>query len=208
MKNTIPEVDAYIEKSADFAKPILEKLRKVFHKADPNIQEVIKWSVPHFEHDGLVGGIAAFKKHVSLGFWKSKEMDDPHDLFDGDPKASMCAVKFSDVKDVPSEKVLVAYVKQAVKLNVDKSKTPKSTAKKTAKKKVAKKITVPADLKAALTKNKKAQATFDGFSYTNRKEYVEWITEAKRDATREKRLKQAIEWMAEGKSRNWKYQNC
>ncbi len=208
MKNTIPQFDAYIEKSADFAQPILARLRKIFHSACPDIQEVMKWSVPHFEKDGLVGGMAAFKKHVSLGFWKSREMDDPHNLFEGDPKAGMCAIKFTDVRDVPPPKILAAYVRQAVKINMEKANAPKPKARKTTGRKVAQNVTVPADLKSALAKNRKARETFDNFSYTNRKEYVEWITEAKRDATREKRLRTTIEWLAEGKRRNWKYENC
>lgn len=208
MKNTIPQVDAYIEKSADFAQPILTKIRTIIHKACPDIQEVMKWSIPYFEKDGLVAGMAAFKNHVSFGFWKSKEMDDPHNLFDGDPKASMCNVKLSDVKELPTQKILTAYIKQAVKLNEEKAKAPKPKAKKTTKKKVAKTVTVPADLKSALAKNKKAKETFDNFPYSKRRDYVEWITEAKRDETRQKRLKTTIEWLAEGKSKNWKYENC
>jgi uncharacterized protein YdeI (YjbR/CyaY-like superfamily) len=65
---------------------------------------------------------------------------------------------------------------------------------------------VPQDLKSALARNAKARAAFEGFSPSHRREYVEWIEDAKRDDTRRKRLATAIEWMGEGKPRNWKYQ--
>lgn len=208
MKNTNPEFDAYIEGAAEFARPILTMLRRAFHKACPRIEETMKWSAPHFEYNGIVGSMAAFKKHAAFCFWKGKEMSDPHGLFSVVGKTSMSSMKVTTVDDLPADKVLAAYIKEAVKLNQD---TPQSTKKK-AKKKTAKKkpknLEVPNDLMKALKRNKKALSTFEDFSHTNKREYVEWITGAKREATREKRLAQAIEWMAEGKPRNWKYMNC
>lgn len=200
MANRIPDVDAYIEKSAPFAQAILEKLRDLFHKACPEMQEVMKWSFPHFEYKGIVGSMAAFKQHCSFGFWKGKLMKDPNKLFAGD--SSMSGMKVSSVKDLPSDKVLLAYIKEAVALNEDGIKAPK------AKKPPKKALVVPDYFMAALTKNKEALAVFQAFSPSHQREYVEWVTEAKQDATRDKRLAQAIEWMAEGKARNWKYQNC
>lgn len=201
MKNTIPEVDEYIENAAEFAQPILTRLRKAFHDACPELREEIKWGIPYFCRNGLVAGMAAFQSHVSFGFWRSREMDDPEELFDRGPKASMCNVRIQSTKDIPAKKVLTAYVKQAVALDD----TPKKAASKATKKPAPK---APADLMAALKKNKKALATYEGFPPSKKRDYVDWITEAKREATREKRLAQAVEWMAEGKSRNWKYEKC
>ncbi len=199
MKNTDPRIDAYIENAPEFAQPIMTKVRKLFHRAYPDIGETIKWSSPTFEHKGIVGGMGAFKKHVSFGFWKSKAMSDPENLFEGKAKASPFSIKWTSVKEMPSDKVLVAYIKEAVKLNED---GVKAVKKKAAKKPAAK---VPPELMAALKKNKQAQKTFDAFSPSARREYCEWVSDAKREATRDKRIVQAIEWMAEGKPRNWKY---
>ena len=197
MKNTDARVDAYIGKAPAYARPILTKLRKLAHRAHPAIEENIKWGTPTFEHKGIVMGMAAFRKHVAFGYWKAKAMRDPEKLFQGDAKASPFAIKVATVKDLPADKVLVAYTKEAVALN--------EAGVKMGKPKPRAAPTAPADLTAALKKNKKAAASFKAFSLSNKREYVEWITEAKREATREKRLAQAIEWMAEGKPRNWKY---
>jgi len=202
VKNRSPEFDAYIEEAAAFAKPILTKLRGLFHQACPNIEETMKWSFPHFEYRGIVGSMAAFKAHVSFGFWKAKLLSDPHQLLDGKDSTSMATLKIKDVKDLPSDKIILDYIREAVKLNEEGVKLP-------AKPKGAKKeLVVPDDLTAALKKNKKAQAAFDAFSYSHQKEYVEWITEAKRPETRATRVATTIEWLTEGKSRNWKYANC
>ena len=198
MKNTDPRIDAYIEQAPEFAQPILTKVRKLFHRAYPDIGETIKWSSPTFEHKGIVGGMGAFKKHVGFGFWKAKAMQDPENLFEDNAKASPFSIKWTSVKDMPSDKVLVAYIKQAVKLNDDGVKTSVSKPKKPAPK-------APAELMAALKKNKQALKTFEGFSPSAKREYCDWVAEAKREATRDKRIDQAIEWMAEGKPRNWKY---
>ena len=202
MKNTSPAVDAYIAKAPDFAKPILEKLRRAVHRAEPNIEEAIKWSTPHFVHDGLVGGMASFKNHVTFSFWRGKELSDPNGLFADVGDSCMAALKVSDARELPTQAVLVAYVKEAVALNLAAAKAPKKKRAAAAPKKA---IRVPADLAAALDGHPEARSTFDGFSPTNRREYVEWVTEAKRDATRQKRITTAVEWMSEGKPRNWKY---
>lgn len=192
-------VDAYIAKSAPYAQPILKKLRKLFHQGCPTIEEKIKWGVPHFDYKGMMGGIAAFKKHVSFGFWKADQIEDTHGLFDRGPKASMCTVKLTSLEDMPADKVILSYIRQAVALN------DAGTKKTTSKKAPKKPLPVPADLKALLAKNAKARATFDNFPPSHKREYIEWITEAKRDETRQKRLATTMEWLTEGKSRNWKY---
>lgn len=199
MPKTSAAFDAYIAKSAPFAQPILETLRQAFHDADPEIEEVMKWGAPHFEHDGIVGSMAAFKEHVRWGFWKAGLMKDPHGILDPIGDTSMSGSKVKTVKDLPPPKVLRAYIREAVQLNLDDVKVarPKREARPP--------VDVPDDLAAELKKNKKARAVFDAFPPSHRREYIDWITEAKQPATRQKRLAQAIEWMAEGKQRNWKY---
>lgn len=192
-------VDAYIAQAAPFARPILEKLRELVHQGCPQVEETIKWGVPHFEYKGMLVGMAGFKEHVGWGFWKSKLMRDPQGIFGGDPKESPFAMKPRTLADLPPDEVFLAYLAEAVRLNEEGAKVPREKSKKKAE------IEVPDDLRAALVENAEARATFEGFSYSNRKEYVEWLTEAKREETRKKRLATAIEWLAEGKPRNWKY---
>jgi uncharacterized protein YdeI (YjbR/CyaY-like superfamily) len=194
------KIDAYIAKAAPFAKPILEKIRRVVHRADPDIEERLKWGVPAFEKKGLVCGVAAFKKHASFGFWRATQLEDPAGILKG-KRGGMMDDKLTDVSQLPSDAVLVDYVKRAIALNESGAKSPFSRSKGP-KKAEAK---VPSDLARALGKNAKAKAAFEGFSPSQRREYVEWITEAKQDATRARRLKQAIPWMSQGKPRNWKY---
>jgi uncharacterized protein YdeI (YjbR/CyaY-like superfamily) len=199
MKGAIPEVDSYIASAAPFAQPILKKIRKAFHKASPEIREMMKWNFPHFEQEGLVGSMAAFKSHVSWGFWKATLMSDPHGILRPVGGTSMGAVKVHDVTELPSEDIIVAYVREAVRLNVEGVKAEAKPKKPRAP------IDLPADLAAALKKNRKAAAAFEQFPPSHRREYIEWITEAKQDATRRRRLETALEWMSEGKPRNWKY---
>lgn len=195
MKN--PAVDAYIAKAAPFARPILERVRKLFHEGCPAIEETIKWGVPSFEYRGMVGGMAAFKQHATFGLWRFAELPDPHGLFK--TKSPMGAGKFTDVSQLPPDDVLVGYIREAVKLN-------ESGVKPARPKKAKPPLKVPAPLMVALRKNKKALATFEAFPPSHKREYVEWIAEAKQEETRERRLATAIEWMARGKSRNWKYE--
>jgi uncharacterized protein YdeI (YjbR/CyaY-like superfamily) len=201
MGQKIPEVDAYIAKSAKFARPILTKIRQLFHEASPLIEEEMKWSFPHFVYKGIVGSMAAFKQHVSLGFWKAALMTDPLGLLHGVGETSMGRTKIASLDQLPPDKQLLGYIREALALNESGAKVAKP--KKNTK---AKPEELPDDLAAALQKNKKAKTAFAAFSPSHRKEYVEWITEAKQEATRKKRLQTALEWMAEGKSRHWKYQ--
>lgn len=195
-----PRVDAYIDKSADFAKPILTHVRKLVHKAWPDITETMKWSFPHFDHKGTVCSVAAFKQHCAFGFWKQSLME--QDAFPAEKTAMGSFGRITSVKDLPSDKVMIALIRQAVELNEKGVKVPKKPAA------VKKELVVPNDLTKALSKNKTAKTAFEKFSYSHKKEYVQWIEEAKTDATRNKRLATTVEWLSEGKSRNWKYENC
>jgi uncharacterized protein YdeI (YjbR/CyaY-like superfamily) len=194
-------IDAYIAKSAGFAKPILNHLRALVHKACPQAEETMKWSFPHFDYKReMMCSMAAFKEHCAFSFWKASLMKDPKLLSNAKSETAMGHLgRIASLKDLPADKTMIAYIKEAVKLNDDKIKAVKAKpVEKTP-------LIIPEDLKAALKKNKKAQTTFENFSRSNKKEYVQWITEAKSAATRNKRLIQAVEWMAEGKIRNWKY---
>jgi len=197
-----PRVDAYIAKAADFAKPILIHIREAVHKADPDIEETLKWGMPSFMHKGIVCGMAAFKAHCTFGFWKHSLMvDKSNPNANKDEEAMGNFGRITSVKDLPPKKELMALVKKAVKLNED-------GVKIKIQKKPKAPLVVPKELTAALKKNKKAQATFDAFPYSHKKEYAEWIAEAKTEATRDKRLATTIEWLSQGKPRNWKYMNC
>jgi len=195
------EVDAFIAKAPEYARPILVKIREAFHEGCPEIEEKIKWGCPSFEYKGMLGGMASFKKHVTLGFWKSRLMDDFDKLFQRGPRSSPMGARVESIKDLPSKKVLIAYVKAAKRLNDEGLKEPKRAAPKRSPR-----VDVPVDLKAALAKNAKARTAFEGFSPSHKREYVEWIVEAKREETRAKRLKTTLEWLTEGKRRNWKYE--
>ena len=192
-----PRIDAYIAKSADFAKPILTYLREIVHRACPRVEETMKWSAPHFMYEGMLCGMASFKSHCAFGFWKGGLVLDAK----GKTREAMGHFgRITSLEDLPSKKVLSGYIRKAMALN--EKGIPSPTRTKRAPKPEA---AVPKDLAAALDKNHKAGATFDDFSPSHRREYVEWITEAKTEATRQRRLETAIGWMAEGKSRNWKY---
>ena len=201
MPNKDPRVDAYIERSADFARPILTHLRKLVHKASPKVSETVKWSMPAFEYKGLVCGLAAFKQHCTFGFWKQSLLE--QDAFSTEKTAMGSFGRITSKKDLPPDDVIIKLVQQAVELNENGVKVPK--AKPTATKK---ELVIPDYLTAALKKNKAAKTTFENFPYSCKKEYVEWITEAKTDATRDKRLATTVEWLSEGKRRNWKYEKC
>jgi uncharacterized protein YdeI (YjbR/CyaY-like superfamily) len=201
MASRDPRVDAYIAKSADFARPILTHLREVVHAACPDAEETMKWSFPHFQYKGLLCSMAAFKEHCAFGFWKSS-------LVMGEGTEAEKAMgqfgRISKLSDLPSKKVLTGYIKKAMELNEAGVKSPTRSKPKAPRPELA----VPDDLAAALRANPAARATFDKFSPSHRREYIEWITEAKTPATRSRRLQTAVEWMAEGKPRNWKYMNC
>lgn len=198
------KVDAYIAKSADFAKPILTHFRELVHSSCPSVVEEMKWSFPHFTYKGMFCSMAAFKGHAAIGFWKGSLLFAGNEkLMKAREEAMGSFGRITSVADLPKYKVMSGYLKEAMRLNdegIEKPAAPKSTTPK--------ELVVPDLITLALKRDKKAQAVFDGFSYSHKKEYVEWITEAKTDATREKRLATMMEWLVEGKSRNWKYKNC
>lgn len=195
-----PEVDAYIAAAAEFARPILEKIRAAFHAGCPELEERLKWGAPSFEYKGPLGGMTAFKRHAAFGFWKARLMTDAHGLFAGAPRASAMGVRVESLAQLPPRRVLVAYVKEARRLN-----DAGITEPRRARPKRAAPVTLPPDLAAALASNARARRTFEAFPPSCRREYVEWISEARRDATRARRLATTLEWLAQGKRRNWRY---
>jgi uncharacterized protein YdeI (YjbR/CyaY-like superfamily) len=198
MPKTDPRVDAYIKKAKPFAQPILNHLRKAVHRAVPEVEETMKWSTPHFDYKGMFCGVAAFKEHVGFGFWKAALLQ-KHLPGPGGLSSAGQFGKIASIDDLPSEKELARILKIAKKLNDDEVKAPPT------RKGPRPALKAPADLLAALAKNKKAMATFENFPPGQRREYIAWVTEAKQAATRETRIKTAVQWMAEGKIRNWKY---
>lgn len=199
MKNKDERIDAYIEKSADFAKPILRHLRALVHEACPEIAEAWKWSFPNFEYKGIVCNMAAFKQHCAFGFWKASLMKDADKLLTNGSEAMGQLGQIRSLADLPPDACLLAYIREAVELNEKGVKLPPRAAAG------KKDLEIPEYLVAALEGSSKASETFENFSYSNKKEYVEWIGEAKTEDTRAKRLATAIEWLGEGKPRNWKY---
>lgn len=199
-----PRIDAYIEKSADFAKPILNHLREIIHTTCPDVEETWKWSFPNFDYSGsTMLSMAAFKAHCSFGFWKAALMPDPDNILEIAERAAMGQLgKITSLKDLPKDSVLKKYIKAAMKLNEEGVKRP-AASKVTTEEKEA--LQAPADFAALLKKNKAADKVFSEFSYSNKKEYITWIEEAKTEATRTKRINEAVEWIAEGKTRHWKY---
>lgn len=193
-----PRFDAYIAKSANFSKPILNHIRKLVHATCPDVEETLKWGHPSFMYKGILCGMAAFKQHCTFGFWKGA-------LIVGDNKGKTQEAmgqfgRITNVSQLPKDKILIQYIKEAVKLNDTGVKLPAKP-----KSKERKELIIPDYFMTSLKRNKKAFATFENFSYSNKKEYVEWITEAKTDETRARRLETSLEWMSEGKARNWKY---
>src|SRR5207248_4803165 len=179
-----PRVDGYIRRAAPFARPILKHLPKIVHNGWPDVEETIKWNSPFFEHNGIVCFMAAFKEHCVFGFWKGSL------IFGAKHKGAMGHFgRIISISDLPDAKTLAGYVRKAAELNeagVRKSR-PRSRAKQ--------RVNVPPSLKTALQKNVKALKTFENFSYSHKKEYVDWITDAKRDETRKRRLQTTIEWL-------------
>jgi uncharacterized protein YdeI (YjbR/CyaY-like superfamily) len=195
-------IDAYIAKSADFAKPILMHIRQVVHQASPLITETVKWGMPFFDYKGPVCMMAAFKQHCAFGFWKASRLNDPDKLLKGSDEEA-AAGSFGRVvglADLPSDEALTGFVLQMIQLNESGVKEPKKPSAPKAK------LPMPADFDKLLRGKLAAMDNFEKFSPSKKREYLEWFAEAKSDATREKRMEQALEWIAEGKSRNWKYQ--
>ena len=195
----IAETDGYIDNAAEFSKPILKYIRQAVHEECPEVTEVIKWGFPCFDYKGFLCGMTAHKHHCSFTFWKGSVMDDPDGILEIVGKTGMGSLgKIKNLDDMPDDAVFRKYLRHAVDLN-DKG------VKKESPKPSKTELVIPDHFIDAVSQNAKALQTFENFSNYNKKEYVEWITDAKTDTTRDRRMKQAIEWMAEGKVRNWKY---
>lgn len=196
-------VDDYISNAQPFAKPVLKKLRELIHKGNPEVEETIKWGMPSFNYKGPFCSFASFKEHAVFGFWKYQLIKDPKGYLQdyrnkgGDAMGNLGRI--TSLKDLPPDKIIIDFMKQAKKLNDDGVKLPSRP------KKLKKELVIPKYFKDALKKNKTAFETFNDFSYSHKKEYVEWISEAKTEETRNKRIATALEWMTDGKPRNWKY---
>jgi hypothetical protein len=195
MSQKDPRIDAYVARAAPFARPILEHLRALVHRGCPEVVETVKWSMPAFDYHGPFCSMAAFKEHATFGFWRA-ELIVPG-------AASMAPMaqfgRLTSLADLPPDTELLAMIRKGAALNEAGVKGPPRA------KREKRAIPMPADLAAALKKNAKARATFEGFSPSHRREYLAWITEAKTDDTRKRRLATTLEWLAEGKPRNWKY---
>ncbi len=194
-------IDLYIDNAQPFAKPILTWLRAVVHKACPEVTETIKWGMPSFDYKGPFCGMASFKKHCTFGFWKYAIMKDPHKIMETEGAMGVLG-RIESMEQLPHEKILIQYIKEAKRLNDEDIKIQKVPNSK-----APKQLDVPEYLLEELKQDAMALANFEAGSYSFKKEYVECITEAKTEATRDKRMATAIDWIAEGKGRNWKYQS-
>lgn len=195
-------IDQYILEAQPFAQPILKHIRALVHAACPEVEETMKWRFPHFNYKGeMMCSMASFKQHCVFGFWKAALMKDKKLMENAAKEDSMGHLgRITSLQDLPADKKMIAMVKEAMKLN--------DAGVKVNRVKTKKNIETPEFVLTALRKNKAALKTFEAFSASCRNEYVEWIVSAKTEPTRERRMQQAIEWMAEGKKRNWKYENC
>jgi len=201
--STDPRVDAYINSAAPFARPILEHLRAAVHEVCPDIVETMKWRMPSFEYKGPLAGMAAHSQHCSFGFWKGELITDPRT---GRPLERTDAMghfgRITGVEDLPPEEVLKNMIAQAVELNEAgvKARPVARVRRQRAP------LEAPDDFREALQDNPAAKSGFERMPPSYQREYIEWIIEAKRPETRAKRISTALEWLAEGKSRNWKYE--
>jgi uncharacterized protein YdeI (YjbR/CyaY-like superfamily) len=202
----IPQVDHYIAKCQPFAQPILERIRELVHKAVPDVVEEMKWSMPFFVYKGIIlANIAGFKAHCSLGVWKENVLPLMKQGVERRGTGMGSFGKMTSLKDMPSDKDLKALLKEAVR-KIDSGERTKSWERPAAKKALRPKPELPDALAAAFKKNKLAAKNFDAMSASSQGDYVDWINEAKRDETRATRVATTVEWVAEGKSRNWKYE--
>lgn len=194
------KVDEYISQSQDFAKPILNHLRKLVHIACPQVEETIKWGHPHFQYKGLLCNMAAFNKHCAFGFWKAALMKNVDILKDNNSESMGHSGKLKSLSDLPKDRIIISRIEEAASLN---EQGIQLTDKKHSSKKPE--IQMPILLKNELQKNKKASETFLNFSLYHRKEYIEWIEEATTNDTKLQRVTTTVKWLTEGKTRNWKY---
>ena len=199
MPSTDPRIDAYIDGKPAFAGPILRHLRAAVHRACPEVEETLRWSMPSFNYKGqILCQMAAFKEHAVFGFWRGKEVS-------GDDESRSAMGQFgrlTGIADLPSDDELDTLIRKAIALIDTGTRAPRPV------KHPKPELEMPSDLAEALAALPPAQATYDAFPPSCRRDYLEWIIEAKRPETRAKRVAQAVEWMAEGKRRNWKYEKC
>lgn len=202
MGNYSPQIDQFILKSQPFAQPILNHLRALIHAACPEVEEKLKWGMPFFDYKGeMMCHMAAFKQHCAFGFWKAALMKDPLLMARAREEKAMGHLgRIKTMHDLPSDTKIVNWVREAMKLNDQGIKLPPKSKESKSE------TPVPDDLKAALKQNAAARKTFEQFTPACKREYLDWITDAKRPETRLRRLDQAIEWMAEGKKRHWKFE--
>lgn len=202
MGKKIKEIDAFIQKSAEFAQPILIHLRKLIHDNCPDAVEKIKWGMPHFEYKAeTLCYMSAFKKHCAFGFYKASLMKDPILMQQAQAETAMGNLgRITSLKDLPSDNKMKTWIREAMSL------TDKGIKLPPRKKTDASGIEVPEDFQNLLQKNKTAKANFEKMPPSHKKEYISWITEAKTAPTREKRILTSLEWLSENKSRNWKYE--
>jgi uncharacterized protein YdeI (YjbR/CyaY-like superfamily) len=199
-------VDEYIARAKPFAQPILRRLREVIHKAVPEVEETVKWSMPFFMYRGIIlANIAGFKEHCSFGIWKENVQPLMKDGVEERGGGMGSFGKLTSLDDLPPDKALKAVLLEAAG-KIERGERTKNWERPV--KKAKPEAEVPAALAAALKKNKVAGKQFAAMSPSCRREYCEWVSEAKREETRAKRVETAVEWIAEGKSRNWKYENC
>ncbi|MGU3374333.1 YdeI/OmpD-associated family protein [Chryseobacterium sp. M5A1_1a] len=201
MEKYSPKIDSYIEKSQDFAKSILNYIRETVHEYCPDAEETMKWSFPHFIYKGKnLCAMASFKQHCTFGFWLEKEMKTMQEITQDIEKNSMFSLgKITKIEDLPSKPQLKKAILEAMELTEMGVTMKKATPSKT-------EMEIPDYFQVALHAHSKALVFFEKASPSFRKEYIMWIVEAKTEATRNKRMEQALEWISEGKGRNWKYE--
>jgi uncharacterized protein YdeI (YjbR/CyaY-like superfamily) len=196
---TDPRIDAYINKAAPFAQPVLRHIRRLVHKACPEVEETVKWGFPHFDYKGVMISMAAFKEHCTLNFWKARLIPAIAPVSEEDSAMGQFG-RITSITDLPDDNTLLGYITEAKVLNDNNIRLPQKPKEATVKE-----LIVPDDLAAALIDNPLAAETWEKFSYSHRKEYANWINEAKNASTRTNRLATTIEWLEEGKTHNWKY---
>ena len=186
-------IDAFIAKAQPFAQPILTHLRDVLHHACGGLEESIKWGRPAFLNEGRILAVfGAFKAHASLTLWKMGEAT-------GREEEGMGQFgKLTSLADLPGDEELIRIIQATASARAKAMPQPKKAPRPD--------LPVPDELASALAASPKAQAVWDGFAPSHRREYSEWVSEAKRAETRAARVAQSVEWIAEGKQRNWKYQ--
>jgi len=202
MGTKIKEVDIIIDKAAPFAQPIMRHYRNLIHDNCPNVEEKIKWGMAFFDYKGPMTHIAAFKAHCAIGFWKALLLEEFSNTLQLEERTAMGHFgKIGGIDEMPSDEILIPIIVEAWRLNEENVKLP-------AKNKVVKEIddSVPEELKIALSKAPQAQFNFEKFSPSHKREYSNWIREAKTETTKLKRINTAIEQLNEGKSKDWKYQ--